>query len=505
MTRIITAAQKIKEFTYLKDLKQKKIIAYGHFSSIHPGHIRYLQNARSLGDVLIVVIKGDKNKVDSEKYFFSINERSKSLAMLNICDYIVHLENEELHSVIEEIKPDCLVFGTDYKNHLKSEIKETVKFAKKNEIEIIYNSGEIKYATTELLEESNSEVDLTRRKAFFESCKKQLIDPKNFYKILEKIKNTPILIIGDNIIDEYTACEALGMSAEAPVLVVKELDSKIYCGGAAVVASHIKSLGGECYFITVSGNDHNAEHLKNDLEKKSIKHIILKDKNRPTTYKKRYMVENQKLFRVSKLDDQPINKELEKKLLNHILKLIPKVKGIVFSDFNYGVISEDIIKKVTEIAHEKNILLFADSQSSTQMCSITKFKKQTLLCPNEKEARISLQNNFSGLESLVNDIFKISKPKKLIMKLGGQGFIAYEKNKNGRLLNQHFPALSSNPADVAGAGDSLLAFMALSLSAGIDFMEASAISCFMCMLAVESIGNKSISDKQLLLRIKQYL
>ena len=65
--------------------------------------------------------------------------------------------------------------------------------------------------------------------------------------------------------------------------------------------------------------------------------------------------------------------------------------------------------------------------------------------------------------------------------------------------------MSSNPADVAGAGDSLLAFMALSLSAGIDFMEASAISCFMCMLAVESIGNKSISDKQLLLRIKQYL
>ena len=65
------------------------------------------------------------------------------------------------------------------------------------------------------------------------------------------------------------------------------------------------------------------------------------------------MVENQKLFRVSKLDDQPINKELENKLLNHILNLIPKVKGIVFSDFNYGVISENIIKKVTEIAHRK--------------------------------------------------------------------------------------------------------------------------------------------------------
>ena len=505
MTKIISVSQRIKEFPQLKDIKKKKIIAYGHFSSIHPGHIRYLQNARSLGEILIVVIKGDNNKRASEKYLFPIKERSASLAMLNICDYIVHLKDDELLNAVEEIKPDCLVFGTDYKKHLKSEIKETVLFAQKNEIEIIYNSGEIKYASTELLEESNSEVDLTRRKIFFESCKKQLINPKGFYKTLEKIKNTPILIIGDNIIDEYTACEALGMSAEAPVLVVKELESKIYCGGAAVVASHIKSLGGECYFVTVSGKDQNSKLLINDLEKKSIKHTILQDKNRPTTYKKRYMVENQKLFRVSKLDDQPINKELENKLLNQILEIIPKVKGIVFSDFNYGVVSDNIIKKVTDIAHKRNILLFADSQSSSQMCSITKFRNQTLLCPNEKEARISLQNNVSGIESLVNDIFKISKPNKLIMKLGGQGFIAYEKNKNGRLKNQHFPALSSNPADVAGAGDSLLAFMALSLSAGINFMEASAISCFMCMLAVESIGNKSISHKQLALRIKQYL
>ena len=70
MTKIISVAQRIKEFPYLKDLKQKKIIAYGHFSSIHPGHIRYLQNARSLGEILIVVIKGDKNK-GFRKIFFS--------------------------------------------------------------------------------------------------------------------------------------------------------------------------------------------------------------------------------------------------------------------------------------------------------------------------------------------------------------------------------------------------------------------------------------------------
>ena len=77
MTRIISVAERIKEFPYLKDLKQKKIIAYGHFSSIHPGHIRYLQNARSLGKILIVVIKGDNSKRSEEKYFFQLMRGQK--------------------------------------------------------------------------------------------------------------------------------------------------------------------------------------------------------------------------------------------------------------------------------------------------------------------------------------------------------------------------------------------------------------------------------------------
>ena len=139
------------------------------------------------------------------------------------------------------------------------------------------------------------------------------------------------------------------------------------------------------------------------------------------------------------------------------------------------------------------------------MGSITKFNDISLLCPNEREARIALQDKFSGLEFLANEIFKICKPDNLIMKLGSQGFITYAKDKSGRKYNQHFPALESNPVDLAGAGDSLLACMALSISSGLNIMEASCLSCFMCMIAVQSIGNKPISYEQLDLRIKEYL
>ncbi len=505
MTNIINFREREKKISALRNLKRNKVVTYGHFSSIHPGHIRYLQNAKSLGEILITVLRGDKDKKEEEKYAFSIEERSKSLAMLNICDYVIHLKNDEINELVNLINPSTLVFGTDYKYLLFEEIKETIDLAKNKNIDVIFNSGDVNYSTSELLESSTDELDVASKKLFFNSCKKQNIDLKELSNKISELKETPILIIGDTIIDEYTACEALGMSAEAPVLVVKELESKMYCGGAAVVASHIKNLGGNCFFATITGDDKHADFLEKDLNEKSIINYVLRDKSRPTTYKKRYMVDNQKLFRVSKLEDEPLSKDLENEFIENILKIIPKVKGIVISDFSYGLITEKILETIIECALRSNIKLFADSQCSSQLGSITKFQNYTLLCPNEKEARFSLQNKFSGLESLVNELFKISNPKNIILKLGKQGFIAYQKKSNGKVFNQHFPALSSNPIDVAGAGDSLLACMSLAISSGVNFMDAAALSSFMCMIAVESMGNKSITNKQLVSRISQFL
>ncbi len=506
MTKIIKFSEKFKFSIDSIVLNNQEIaLAYGHFSSIHPGHIRYLRNAKSFGNKLVVALRGDNDKPKSEKYIFSMKERSESLAMLKIADLLVLLENDELEELVKKLKPKVIILGTEYKSLLFNQVKETIVFAENNGIKVVFDSGENVYASTELLSESNLDIDSARKKLLLESCNKQNIDPSCLIKKLPSLRNTPMLIIGDSIVDEYAACEALGMSAEAPVLVVKELETKTYAGGAAVVASHVKQLGGKCFFISVTGNDNNSEFLEKELNKKSIETFLIKDESRPTTFKKRYMVENQKLFRVSKLEEQIINKDLENELIEKIKKLIPKVKGIIISDFNYGVITKNLLSIVNELAKENNISVFADSQSSSQLGSITKFSEISLLCPNEREARIALQDKFSGLEFLANEIFDICNPDNLIMKLGSQGFITYAKDETGRKYNQHFPALASNPVDQAGAGDSLLACMALSISSGLNIMEASCLSCFMCMIAVQSIGNKPISYEQLDLRIKEYL
>ena len=117
---------------------------------------------------------------------------------------------------------------------------------------------------------------------------------------IDSWNKTNLLIIGDTILDQYAGCEAIGMSAEAPVLVVKELQRKNFLGGASIVASHIAALGAKSHFISAVGKDNNAEIIEDKLIKQNIKYDLIKDPSRPTTFKKRYVVENQKIFRDSR-------------------------------------------------------------------------------------------------------------------------------------------------------------------------------------------------------------
>ena len=127
------------------------------------------------------------------------------------------------------------------------------------------------------------------------------------------------------------------------------------------------------------------------------------------------------------------------------------------------------------------------------MGSVTKFTGFSLLSPNEREARLALKDKESGLEQLSQKLLKVTGSERLVMKLGSEGFIAYDRLSSGELTSQPFPALSVNPLDVAGAGDSLLALFATGLTSGCAMMPTAALASCMAALAVETMGNTPIS------------
>ena len=274
------------------------------------------------------------------------------------------------------------------------------------------------------------------------------------------------------------------------------IENRDFCGGAGIVATHIRNLGAKCKLISVIGNDNSGQFVKKRVKEENIGNGLIVDDQRPTTLKKRYVVENQKLFRVSRLNQSELNRNIEDKVIRELEKSAEKANGIVISDFVYGVITTRIIKKVHELAKKYKLLLFADLQCSSQIGSIMKFKEFSLLCPNEREARVALHEKDLDLETLSLKIINETYANKLIMKLGSNGFIAYEKI-NKKIKSQAFPALCSNPIDVAGAGDALLAVMAVGLSSNQQMMKTASIACCMASLAVSRMGNKSITTEEL--------
>ena len=476
------------------------VLTYGHFSTIHPGHIRYLRHARGLGEQLVVALIGDAS---SEKYPFTQNERSEALSLLGIADAILLLNANELDQAISLLEPTVLVLGNEFKDN--SEIQSKLALQRQQGRSIQFHAGDIHYATADLLSGSESELRQQRRTLFKAACRRQSIDTNKLLNAINAWGDTRLIVLGDTIVDQYAACEAIGMSAEAPVVVVRELERRNFIGGAAVVASHISALGAQCDFVSVVGADSTAELVRQELATQGIGDGLSSDPSRPTTFKKRYVVENQKLFRVSRLEEHNLDTAVEDQVIAQLERLAPGAQGIVVSDFVYGVVTPRVLEVVQKLARQHKLMLFGDLQCSSQVGSVTRFEGFSLLCPNEREARLALQDKDGGLERLSQRLLQVTRSERLVMKLGSEGFIAYDRTANGQISIQPFPALSVNPLDVAGAGDSLLALFSTGLASGQAMMPTAALACCMAAVAVETMGNTPISAAALRNSMKEVL
>ena len=471
------------------------VLAYGHFTTIHPGHIRYLRHARSLGNQLAVALVGDGSSNQPLPYLFTQSERAEALSLLGIADVILLLRADELSEAVQILRPEMLVLGTELQGLPTLNHPLSVLRAQGGGVQ--FHAGEVSYASTELLTSSEKDLRQQRSLQLLASCHRQGLSRGDLLASMQAWSQARLIVLGDTIVDQYAACEAIGMSAEAPVVVVRELAKRNFIGAAAVVAAHIRAIGAQVDLVSVVGDDSTANMVQTELQVHGIGDALTRDPSRPTTFKKRYVVENQKLFRVSRLEQHNLDAPIEDQLIARLEELAPNAQGIVVSDFVYGVVTPRILAVVQNLAQRHGLMLFGDLQCSSQVGSISRFQNFSLLCPNERELRLALQDKDSGLERLSQQLLADSKCDRLIVKLAGEGFIAYDRDNDGRFLSQPFPALSVNPMDVAGAGDSVLAVMATGLSSRQKMMPSAALACCMGAIAVETMGNTPISAESL--------
>lgn len=482
-------------------IQDQAALCFGDFFSIHPGHIRYFHKARLQGERLHVAIQGDALIANSQSSAsFTETERAEALADLNIVDQVIILDVGKLQDLVTLYPPKMLILGKEFENHRLEQVTGAISQIGNK---VLYDDGATYQTASDLLHHSESHVSRHRLEKFRNILRTQDI---NLSKVLQSTVNKAptIVVIGDTILDEYMACDPVGMSAEAPVLVVRELEAFRYLGGAAIVAAHLQALGGQCRFFSVIGEDANGEWLSNELRKRGVEARLFEAPERSTTLKIRYMVQNQKIFRVSRLSDQAIPKYLEEKIISGIEDMRGEIDGIVISDFVYGVVTPRILDYVRSIAKTEDILIFGDVQSSSQIGNVSKLSDFSVLCPTEREARLAVDDNNSGLEQIAVRLLEKTATKNLVLKLGPEGFVVYAESGDGKSISrQHFPALVVNPVDVVGAGDSLLSTLALTMSSGCSLVEGAALANCVVKLVVNTMGNQPISYHDLSIELER--
>lgn len=488
-----------------KNFHNKKIVlCHGVFDLMHIGHIKHFEEAKSYGEILIVSITSDKyvNKGPNRPAFSELN-RALTLASLKMIDYVIINDNLSSIPVITKIKPNYYCKGPDYKNFkddITGKIKNEVKAVKRVGGKIIYTDA-ITFSSSKLINTYSNEFS-KEQKIKLEKIKK-FITLKKLKNEITNFTNIKILIIGEIIVDEYNFCEAVGKSGKEPTLVLRDIYKEIYSGGSAAIARHLSSFSKKITLLSALGEK---MEFKNKIFKDTPKNVqinYLRKSNSPTILKRRFLdhISKNKVLGVYSLNDDLLNKSDEMKFQNKLKKLIKKHDLVIVSDYGHGLISE----KSAKIICDNSKFLAVNAQlnaSNISFHGLRKYKGVNCVIINDRELRHELRDRNSNVKILMKKLCSQQKIKNLIVTMGTEGSIFYNKSKNKFYKNDAF---SKTAVDKIGAGDTMLAIMAACLYKNFSEDLSLLVGSIAAAKSVKSIGNKYPISRNDLLKTLEHL
>ena len=185
-------------------------------------------------------------------------------------------------------------------------------------------------------------------------------------------------------------------------------------------------------------------------------------------------------------------------MLAQIVPLLDKIDLVIFSDFNYGCLPQGLVDQIISSCNKHAVPMVADSQSSSQIGDISRFKNMMLITPTEHEARLAVRDSTSGLVVLAETLRNKANVNHVFITLGAEGVLVHspDTEKNG-LVTDQLPALNNSPKDVSGAGDCMLISTAMALVAGANIWEAAFIGSVAAACQVSRVGNLPLTSNEL--------
>ncbi len=321
------------------------------------------------------------------------------------------------------------------------------------------------------------------------------INKERLKQATRKFKDSNILVIGDLIVDHFIWGSVSRISPEAPVPVVNVTHDNLLLGGSANVLHNLYGLNATSTICGVIGEDDMGDRLLgliHDLQ--SPIDGVFKVKDRPTTIKTRIVAQNQQVVRFDRESTGEVNGEWLKAIKEFIDQRLASFDAIIVSDYAKGIINSDLMEHLQkQLRNHPEIPLVIDPKPNNP----ERFKSATIITPNHHEAEIMSGikiTDQSSLEAAGNKLLTKMDSKAVLITRGEAGMTVFEKDQQPFTI----PTVAKEVFDVTGAGDTVIATLALGLAAKLTFSEAATLANYAAGIVVGKLGTATVSIDEIL-------
>lgn len=469
---------------------------HGCFDIVHPGHIRYLQFARSQGDVLVVSITGDAG-IDKEPQRPYIPEelRAENLAALELVDYVVVDSNPTAKALLGLIQPDVYVKGHEYATSYDPGFLAERAAVESYGGRVIFSSGQVVFSSSRLAASMTPWDDLaTQRMRLI--CRRHGIDAPALSGFLDRIAGCRVLVFGDLVVDRYVLCDTGGVAGESPMMSLKALDERDYLGGAAAMADQAAALGAKPILFTAMADDEASRWARTRLESRGTDvRVIHRRPDLP--FRTRFLVDDQKLFKVKRTVSRPLDSVGQRKAAAQLAEQATRTDAILLQDSGFGMITPGILNQLDEVWHGTPATTGGITEAQGNLAAM---KRLDLLCTSERRLRAALNDLDSGLSALAYHMLDTTQAGRMLVTLGKRGLVTFERPSSdraspawrGRLLSEYLPTFAHHVVDRLGCGQALMTVATLAVAVGAGLMQGAYLGSLAAAVQLGRLGPDAV-------------
>ena len=432
---------------------------HGVFDLVHIGHIRHFEQARRLGDVLIVTVTPDRyvNKGPNRPVFTEAH-RAWAIGALACVDYVAINQWPTACETIRLLRPTIFAKGSEYRDSSKDRTGAiSVEATAVEEV-----GGRLAYTDDVVFSSSNLlnhhlGVFPERTEQFLAAFSKKYTSGE-ILSYLEAARQLKVLVVGEAIIDEYQYCETIGKSGKEPVLVARHLSTERFPGGILAVANHAAAISQRVTMLTCLGKLDSHEEFVRRQTKPKVEKIFHYLENAPTILKRRFVESYplQKLFEVYVMADIDLHAAQSAEICENLCAILPGFDAVIVADYGHGMMTPEVADVLCARAPylAVNTQVNAGNQGFN---TISKYRRMDFISISERELRLEARRPRGDLREIVAATSRQLSCKRILITRGEQGCLCYSREEGFCEI----PAFTGRVVDRVGAGDAVLAVTAL--------------------------------------------